>query len=93
MSVLKIETTSRFRKDYKRMSSRNDFDATAFEKVIQLLLNNELLPEKYCNHLLEPKGNRTVGMPHKTKLATNLYKRRRKIDFIINKNRKSFRFI
>ena len=33
-----------------------------FKKIIQLLANDEVLPEKYCNHLLEPKSNRNMGM-------------------------------
>lgn len=56
------------------MQNRKGFDATSFEKVIPILANNETLPEKYCNHLLELKGNRVMGMPYKTRLVTYLYK-------------------
>lgn len=56
--------TNKFKKDFKKMKSRNNFDSKAFETVIDLLLNGEVLPEKYCNHLLEPKTNRALGMSY-----------------------------
>ena len=62
MSKYTIFTTNKFNKDYKRMKKRNNFDEHEFKKIIQLLANNEVLPEKYCNHLLEPKSNRNMGM-------------------------------
>ena len=58
MSKYKIQMTNKFKRDFKKMKSRNNFDSKAFETVIDLLLNGEVLPEKYCNHLLEPKTNR-----------------------------------
>ena len=66
MSKYKIQITNIFKKDYKKMRSRNNFDEKAFKTVIELLSNGESLPEKYCNHLLEPKSNRTLGMSYKT---------------------------
>ncbi len=66
MSKYKIEITSRFKKDYKKMRSRTNFDEKAFTTVVNLLANNEILPEKYCNHLLEPKTERFMGMSYKT---------------------------
>ena len=66
MSKYKIEITNKFKKDYKKMRSRNNFDDEAFKTVIELLINDEVLPEKYCNHLLEPKTNRIMGMSYKT---------------------------
>lgn len=71
----KIEKTNRFKKDYKRMKSRNNFDEQAFIKVITLLANDEILPEKYCNHLLEPRSERNMGMPYKAQLALNVCKK------------------
>lgn len=66
MAKYKIQITNIFKKDYKKMRSRNNFDEEAFKTVIELLSNGESLPEKYCNHLLEPKSNRTLGMSYKT---------------------------
>ena len=73
MNKLKIEMTNRFKKDYKRMRNRKNFDEKSFKDVVNILSNNEILPEKYCNHLLEPKINRIVGMSYKAWLAINLY--------------------
>mgnify|MGYP005775628427 CR=1 FL=1 len=73
MAKYKIQITNIFKKDYKKMRSRNNFDEEAFKTVIELLSNGESLPEKYCNHLLEPKSNRTLGMSYQTWLAINLY--------------------
>ncbi len=75
MAKYKIEITNKFKKDYNKMRSRNNFDENEFKKVIELLSNGELLPEKYCNHLLEPKSDRFMGMSYKTRLAVNLYKK------------------
>ena len=72
MSKYKIEKTNRFKKDYKRMQARNCFDEKEFIKVITILSNGEKLPDKYCNHLLEPKSERILGMPYKTRLALNI---------------------
>lgn len=58
MNKYKIERTSRFKREYKKIRNRNNFDEAAFIKVINMLANGEDLPEKYCNHLLEPKKNR-----------------------------------
>ncbi len=75
MNKYDIEVTNKFKKDYKRMRSRNNFDESAFKAVLYLLSNDEILPEKYCNHLLEPKVNRVMGMPYKTRLAFNLFEK------------------
>ena len=75
MSKYKIERTNKFKKEYKKMQSRNNFDEQEFIKVVRLLANGQVLPEKYCNHLLEPKSERFLGMPHKTKLAIDLYQK------------------
>lgn len=70
-----IRTTNKFRKDYKKMKSRNNFDEEAFITVVTLLANGEVLPAKYCNHLLEPKSERNMGMSYKTRLAFGIYKK------------------
>ena len=64
MSKYKIEMTNKLKKDFKKMKSRNNFDSKAFKTVVDLLSNGEVLPEKYCNHLLEPKTNRALGMSY-----------------------------
>lgn len=68
-----IIQTNRFKKDYKKMKSRNNFDEKVFIEVITMLANDIALPEKYCNHLLEPKSERYLGMPYKTGLAFTIY--------------------
>lgn len=75
MNKLKIEMTSRFKKDYKKMRARKNFDEKSFKEVVKMLANNMILPEKYCNHLLEPKSNRIMGMSYKTRLAFDIYKK------------------
>ena len=85
--------TSRFKKDYKKMSTRNNFDEKSFKKVVGMLADNIVLPEKYCNHLLEPKSNRIMGMSYKTRLASDIYKKRRETCFGINTYMNTFRFI
>lgn len=56
MSKYKIERTNKFKKQYKIMKSRNNFDEREFIKVVTILAEGENLPQKYCNHLLEPKS-------------------------------------
>ena len=46
------------------MKGRNNFDSKAFETVVNLLSNGEVLPKKYCNHLLEHNTNRALGMSY-----------------------------
>lgn len=68
-----IIQTNRFKKDYKKMKFRNNFDEKAFIEVVTMLANDIVLPEKYCNHLLEPKSERYMGMSYKTRLAFTIY--------------------
>lgn len=89
----RVVTTNKFKKDYKKMKSRNNFDEEAFITVVTLLANGENLPSKYCNHLLEPKSQRNMGMPYKTRLAFGIYEKQWCISFNINQNRDSFRFV
>lgn len=60
MSKYTILKTNRFLKDYKKMQKRNNFDEKEFVKVVTMLANGEELPEKYCNHILEPKSERIL---------------------------------
>ena len=93
MSKYKIQITNKFKKDYNKMRSRNNFDKNEFKKVIELLSNGELLPEKYCNHLLEPKSEWYLGMSYKTRLASYVCQKWWYPCSTTNSHRDSFRFI
>lgn len=71
MNKYRIEYTSKFKKAYKKIIKQG-YDNDEFKKVIEMLANDVILPEKYRNHLLEPKSNRIMGMSYKTRLVTNL---------------------
>ena len=60
MNKYKIEMTNKFKKDYQKMRSRNNFDEKEFVNVITMLANGVDLPAKYCNHILEPKSKRFI---------------------------------
>lgn len=49
--MLTLETTSRFRKDYK-LAKRRGYDMSLLEKVINLLLEEKPLGESYRDHPL-----------------------------------------
>lgn len=66
MSKYKIEYTTKFKKAYKKLITKQGYNENDFKKVLELLANDEILPEKYRNHLLEPKNNRIMGMSYKT---------------------------
>lgn len=61
-----IQYTNKFKKQYTKLSQNPYFKKSEFEKVIDLLINNEILPAKYRNHLLNPKSERCMGMSHTT---------------------------
>lgn len=58
-----IRRTNKFTKQYAKLLKQNHFKEDNFIKVLNILANGELLPEKYNNHLLMPKTNRYMGMP------------------------------
>ena len=64
-----ITMTSRFKKDLKMLKKRNYFDIDLLNDVVQMLANDITLPEKYNNHLLEPRSKRLMGMSYKTRLV------------------------
>lgn len=72
MSKYTIQYTSKFKKSYKKMIARFNYDEKDFRKVVKMLSNDEVLPEKYHNHLLEPKSNRIMGVPYKTRLVVSI---------------------
>lgn len=53
----KIERTTKFIKQYAKLVKQKNFKEQEFIKVLKLLVNNEPLPIKYRNHLLEPKSS------------------------------------
>ena len=61
-----IQYTNKFKKQYNKLLKNPHFKKSEFEKVLEYLSNNELLPEKYHNHLLNPKSERSIGMSYST---------------------------
>lgn len=72
MTRYKIEYTTRFKKEYKKLIAKQGYDEKDFIKVIKMLANDELLPKQYHNHLLEPKSNRIMGVSYKARLVINI---------------------
>ncbi len=54
--MLVLHTTSKFKKDFKRIKKRG-YNISKLDYVIGILLNEDLLPEKYLDHPLS--GNYT----------------------------------
>ena len=55
MNKYKIEYTTRFKKSYKKMIKQG-YKSKDFVEVLEMLAKDKILPEKYKNHLLEPKS-------------------------------------
>ncbi len=53
--MLKIEFTTKFKKDYKNIKKQDFFCKRDFDYVVGKLANEEPLEPKYCDH--ELKGN------------------------------------
>ncbi len=49
--MLKVRYTNRFKKDFKLMKKQG-YDIKLFEAVLNLLVQNKPLPEKYLDHQL-----------------------------------------
>ncbi len=49
--IKEIKRTSQFKKDYKR-AIKQGCDEKDFKEVLLFLINQESLPEKYCDHKL-----------------------------------------
>ena len=69
-----IQYTNKFKKQYKKLLKNPNFKKTELEKVLEYLVNNEQMPEKYHNHLLEPKSERSLGMPYTAKCIIRISK-------------------
>ena len=67
-----IKRTNQFKKDLKMVMKRETFDVEILNNVVEMLANDIELPEKYKNHLLEPKSKRIMGMPFETELAIRI---------------------
>lgn len=50
--MLKIKRSSKFKKDY-RIVQRRGYDIKLFEDVIEMLINQQPLPEKHRDHQLK----------------------------------------
>lgn len=62
--MLKIEFTNQFKKDFKLITKRG-YDIKKFEKVVELLQKQEILPEKYRDHqLVNSKNYKNVRECH-----------------------------
>lgn len=60
MKKYTIIKTNKFEKEYEKVKQRKYFDEGEFIKVVDMLSSGEQLPEKYKNHLLEPKSKRVL---------------------------------
>ena len=59
-----IKFVNTFKKQYERIKNNPIFKQEEFNKVIEILSNDEIMPEKYKNHLLNPKSKRYLGMSY-----------------------------
>jgi len=50
-TLRKVRRSSEFKKDYKKAKKQGK-DIALLLKVIEMLANDELLPESYCDHAL-----------------------------------------
>lgn len=55
-----IIKTNKFKKQYENIKKQNFFKEKDFIDVVDILASGEQLPERYKNHLLEPKSKRVL---------------------------------
>ncbi len=67
-----IKLTTKFKKQLKIIRKQPNFNYNELDKVINMLSSDEILPEKYKNHLLNPKMKRYMGMSHTTRYITRI---------------------
>ena len=70
MKQYDVKLTTKFKKQLKKLQKQPYFNYNALNEVIKILSNGELLPEKYNNHLLNPKSNRYMGVSCITRCTT-----------------------
>lgn len=56
----KLVETNRFKKELLRVKNRYKGAKEQYQFVVDKLLRGEQLPEKYKNHILEPKSKRVL---------------------------------
>ena len=83
----KIERTNKFTKQYAKILKQKEFREEEFIKVLGMLANNEILPEKYHNHLLAPKSKRRMGMSCTTRCIIRISKIKRQTNNYTTNNR------
>ena len=60
--IYQVKFTTVFKKQYSKIKNNPDFKQEEFNHIIDLLSKNQILPQKYKNHLLNPKSKRNMGM-------------------------------
>ena len=56
----KLVETTKFRKELSKVTKKYKDSKEVYKFVVDKLLRGEELPEKYKNHLLEPKSKRVL---------------------------------
>lgn len=69
-----IQYTNKFKKQYSKLLKNPNFKKEELETVLEYLSNREPLPEKYRNHLLTPKSERSMGMSCATRCIIRISK-------------------
>ena len=69
--MLIVKYTNLFKRDYKLIKKRG-LNLKLLQEVVDLLANEQTLPEKYRDHYLAGEYKRIQGMPYTTWLAFNL---------------------
>lgn len=70
MNNFTIKYTNRFKKSYNKLISTQNFNKANFKFVIDSLIQNQILPQQFKNHLLNPKSKRYLGMSYFSRLPT-----------------------
>lgn len=69
--MLTVKYTNLFKKDYKLMKKRG-LNLKLLQEVVDMLANEQALPEKYKDHYLAGEYKRIQGMSYTTWLAFDL---------------------
>ena len=65
INLLIVKYTNLFKKDYKLMKKRG-LDLKLLQEVVNMLANNQTLPDKYKDHYLVGEYKRIQGMSYTT---------------------------
>ena len=63
--MLIVKYTNLFKKDYKLMKKRG-LNLELLKEVVNMLANNQTLPDKYKDHYLVGEYKRIQGVPYTT---------------------------